>query len=642
MLRFLRYTVGLFIALGLLTTVVVYGAKQADDDNICVTLSGSERVILDARRGYLTRETRYVPATRYFIDGTDYVVLAYPDLQDERFARLVLESTTSDEKIVLEESVIPPDSMFIAGAGFQWLEARQSLAYFWRDAAQQEHLTIFSLRDHSKRTALVPQVENGRGNIAFASPSANGDYLMFVYFGNQMTSRYLVFSIATMELVALEENLPPMVTAIWSPDGERVAAIVSDGLGTLRSEDRLRELMIFSPDRPLDADRIPLPADMTQNLVWSPDSQTVALARRVIAREDGLLITRWYFDLYAADGTPLHLNLAGKRVQQSDIANSQMIYRNVIPGFWSMDGASWLYVRDHPEDDALVDWAAVDVSTGNDTVMESGIIASLVPYMFTTIPGAIMSFSEEAPPDQRHILFPLRRDNALTLVYVNYETGQRLTLVEDAREILVTAMMFGSSLIPWGTGDFTIPYVDQEGDTHLRRVSRTDGSILSDIGGMEQITSLLPMYNGIGFIAGRDGAFALEKLNFESGAIEPLLSGVTPASMWINRASNGGQYEALVIGMTQNTQGTRSGSLVMVSPDQEGRVVGENAFWDFLWSPDNSMLAYVYATGVNRRTGVRIIDPEGVVLTDQILPPGALGTWGVRSWNNCAPDASML
>jgi hypothetical protein len=635
MVRLLRWMLILMIVLVALTGLVVYGA-QLPDQAVCLTLSNSsdDLVLYDMQRGLMTEETRYRPSVSYGIPDSAYRVAAYPDPVDHQRARLMLEPLESGESILLEEGVYD-DAAFSMASRFQWLKDQQQLAYLWQDVNRRQHLTVFNSVHRSRRSVALSESGSSRSGYSLAGQSADGDYLTLSNLERQFVVGYTLFSIETMQVVSLDPALPPLVSGAWSPREALFAGIAEQPLG----EQEERELVIVAPETPESLIRIPLTTEIVQAaaVIWSPDGQSLALAQQIAGREEVGFIFRWYFDFFSPDGGRLQPTVIGKRSQQGETVNR---LAESVPGFWSQDGQTWLFLRDDPDDNRLIRLLALDVAAGSEEVVEANLLSSFVPHMFsfprTSSSAYPLAQSHTVIPDNHRLLLPLWRDNGLTLEYVDYEQNRRLTLVEGAAGVLDNTYFSTRWLFPWDNEHFVIPYTDQAGDTHVRVIRVDDGSLVTDIGGLEQISFLQRMNEGFGFIGQRDGEYHFEIVDFETGAHHSLLTGLSVDSTWNAALSPDREYIVLAI----NEE--RAESLLSMSTrlfllrlaDETAQRYDDRAVAYPIWSPDSSMFAYVYREE-NQLPNIRVVNTQGQIVLEQSLPHRTFAQWSLHSWNYC-------
>ena len=646
MLRVLRLTAVLLVVLVALTGLAVYGAQVSDED-ICITLSNGNSdnwKIYDAGRGYVTSESRYHPTIQYDLSHPDYSLVAIPDLADDRRARLVLQPRAEGEPIVLEPAIFDSSHVW-PGIRALWLQDFQQLAYLWQNEDRQEQLTIFSMTDHSRRTA---DIESELSPYGLISASPDGSYLVLNDLDARIRQNHFLFSVADMEFVSLGAEPIVFTTGAWSPIGNVFAGVLPPEYED-RFADQRRTIVLVPADRPEDTIRIPLPSDIFQSITWSPDGQRLVVGRQVL---DGLIRYRWYFDLFASDGTPLGQNIPGAFARQIASTDSVVLNIDLIPGFWSDDNA-WIFLQPHPDNEALLDLLELDTVSGDITVLEENITSRPMYHLFYSSLSSRAANYNSYTPDPGRILLPLRRGNALTLEYVDFEHNRRFTLLEGARRLLDFSSRYMMPMQLWMNEYFILSYVDQAGNGHVRVIRESDGTVLQDVGGLSQLHGLQPTLDGVSFFGTRNGDPVIEMIDFETGSHQRIVDEFssisslanpdssdfeTYANDWAVSISPDQTRAAIVLDDTIGSSYLNTRYLLITELSSgvmyrvDGYVVGNPT-----WSTDGSLLAYFYPLK-NRRAGIRVVNAEGKTVSEAILPTGLSSGWFIRFWNNCEPE----
>jgi Tol biopolymer transport system component len=634
MLRLLRLSGGMLVGIGLFAVLSTFGARLPEQQ-ICVTVSiGDDLCVYDVHRGLLASETRYALPSISWLPDDDYRVAAYPDLEDGRRYRLMLEPQEAGDAILLEEAAYTTESGWWFGRTL-WSPDQRRLAYLWQDARQQEHLTIFSIADRSKPTAALTQFDPQDDDVFLIGWSADGAYLTLREQDMRGGSALHIWSVEMMQPVALDPDLPPLIVGAWSPEGQVFAAIT-------QQQDQERLLLFISPENGENSIRVPVSTDIYSNIAWSPDGRRLVLARQPLINRDNLWLYQWYFDRFNSDGTLIQQDIVGNYIPQpapGDPGNPI----NFIPGFWSLDGKKWIFLQDRGEDADFADLKALDTTSGDIEVMEANLVADLALQMFYPTFNTFSSFQQSAAtPDNRLLMLPLWRDNALTLEYINFETGQRLTLLEGASDIPDTAFEYSfPPLARQNETNFVVPWVDSSAETHLRVVHADDGEVIIDIGEMESLSRIrLLTNNWIGYMSERDSEHSIEMVNVQTGEHQRILTGLGEQNTWFGVLSPDQRRVAIFVSDSQSLLASGAGQLFIITlGNSDVHVIEDNVLPYPAWSPDSSMLTFSYR-GENRRTGIHIVNTAGETVQRTLLPP-ALYTQSPYRWSHCEENPPL-
>lgn len=646
MIRLLRVVIGAFCLLAVLTGAVVYGTRESNAPACITLLQGNNRLLYDAFRGLITKETRYPLGTRYLFSDLNYMLMAYRDPENPDLARLVLEPNEGGEAILLESMADEPANYWSPRRAL-WIPDPQRLVYLWMDADGRKLLTVFDWQSQRKQTADLTSLGSARTDLSLVEYSADGAYLTLAETGTIAQARYFLLSIEDMRAVSLGSETESFITVAWSPEGHRLAGVTetSTGSGTLNS---VRTLVLMSPESPEDAIRIPLATNLLQTLAWSPDGQRLTVARQVLNREAGLLVYRWHFDIYEGDGTPLQQDVIGIPIRtetRSTPAGLTLVPANFVAGLWSLDGRSWIYLeQDAGEsgntnaDPVLNTLVSLDVITGERTVIESGLAADFYTRMFFSAPQSnTLFFNRQALiPDNKRLLLPLWRNNRYTLDYLDLEDNRRYTLVEGARELLDERFLMVYWLYVPHMENLVVLYRDDQDMLHVRVFRTQDGTVIADIGGIRQLSALQWMADSLGYIASRDGTYNLEMVDVETANHERLMSGLRFDAGWRGVVAPNRQRVAFLVNRDNTYNPSSAGTLYISKPlDDPPLQIDENVVLYPRWSDDGTLLAYFYGAG-NQRIGLRVVTSEGTPVSQSSELGGTTSQWGIERWGGCA------
>lgn len=632
MLRLLRVTAVFVIGFGAVTAAAVYGSRLPDLP-VCVTISNSrsgDLLIFDMLRDQLRPERRYSPLRTPMSEDSSLAVTVREIPDKHRLYQMTLDLPNRDDDPILEEAVFQPYETWY-GDRVRFSSDQEQIAYLWRENADaEEQLTVYNIADGTRRTGSLAGISGRSDGARLLSWSGGDRYLTLLAAFEPMGSTYHLWSVEAMELVTFPEEIAPLASGSWSPQGSVFAAVT-------QPVERKRQLVLFSSEEPDKIVSVPLENDITAGIAWSPDGQQVMLTRRSLSIRNGQPVWQWYFDRFSVDGMLLQQNIQGQYLAQIDPAQNLIFAPDIMPGFWSADSQSWIFTRNNP-DDNLAHLARLDTRTGAIEVIEQGILASMLQQVFFLPTPSFWYSSNAYMPDNTQLMLPLWRDDALTLEYVNLEQNRRLVLLEGASRLLYEAVQNYLWMFSW-TGDyFVIPFIDGEGEQHLRILRRDDASLVADVSGMDSLLNVRYMGRWVGFTAWRDGAATLELVDLETGAHRQLLSGVDDVRTWDSRISPDQRHLALVLWETNRTASVGRARLYVVSLE-DGQIYqfDDSAYSYPLWSPDGTMLAYLYVHG-GRGTGLRVVNTDGETLQQSILPRGMLSERSLYAWSRCESD----
>lgn len=623
----LRLSVGILAATACILLLSAFGARLPDQP-ICLTITaGRDAYILDVRRGLIELDARYPRPSFIPYLNHDYVLAAYPYPEDSRRVRLMLENREGSEKILLDEEIYLPGSGWW-GNRTSWWHDQQRLAYLWQDGNEQEHLTVFNLVDRSKRTAPLTQFDPATDDIWLAGWSADGNYLSLHEQDMRNGAAVHILSIETLEPVVLDPDLPKLLNGAWSPKGDIYAAI------TQQNSQRL--LLIISPENPESIVRTSIPADVARNIVWSPDGERLTLARQRLITRNNVWMHQWVFEIFNADGTLLQQDIVGKSVPQPPPGTTITTTANYIPGFWSLDGEQWIFLQEQADGD-LADLMAFNTTSGDIEPIETDLVSDPALGMFFPNWEYVSSVEQNGiPPDNRQLILPLWRDEAITLEYVNFERNQRYTLVEGASEILRSSFIgYFLALVQLSDNHFVVTWSDSSGEAHLRVVRSDDGSIVTDLGDMQTVLHTQELGDGwYGFTSQRDDEYNIELVHVQTGEHRPLLTGLEEDNPWMGVLSPDQQLLAIFTANADQLYGSGGRIFIVALDSGDVKAVGENAHLYPIWSPDSSMIAYPYEETRTKR-GIYVVNTEGEIIQQTRLP----GDWSTQStisqWSRC-------
>lgn len=630
----LRYVGLVFLSLALTATGLVFGSKMADRP-VCLLLvdNNSRRLsIYDPSHARILPENRYFSPT-HWLSEDGYRLVTQPHLDNALLYSMTL-LPPEGEPILLEESVrMSRDGALAPRAS--WSPDMTRFAYIWENAERESYLTIFNIEDHSKQTASIRNEARVGGTLWIGEWSADGAFINLRVQANQpFLDFYGLWSVEAMRLIPLEvEDTLMNARSAWSSTGHQLAVLMQPvGEETFR-------LDIINPEDP--ENRILVPLNLSDAFVervyavaWSPNDAYVMVAKERTYRVDEgrTIIRQWFYDIYASDGTPVEVDIAGRLTFAS---SGERLF---VPGFWSDDGHTWIFLQDMFQG-AVVPTTrlmAYNLETGEYDLLEDDIISLFYARMFTR-PNSFTSPTEVVVPANRHMLLPYWRDDTITLDYIDYENDTRITLIEGAKDLRLDFLSISfSPLDSVDAGFFVVPW---GGDAELRLTvfSSDDGQILTEVTGIEDIRRANWLGNNwMSSVVLRDGVWGLELLNVKTGVHHRLLESLAGESAVLGTISPDEQQAALVVFLDGIQSSSESGSLYLVSLESgDAQLVHEAAVPYPVWSQDSSALAFM-RPGANNLLGVQVVSASGTTIGDTDIPiEMRTGMRSIYGWSNC-------
>jgi len=244
------------------------------------------------------REVRVSP------DGSRAVfVLRRAELSENRYQsdlwRVALDGSTPARPLTFHEAAESSPRWSPDGASIGFLARRGETTQVWALPAGGGEARVLST--HPESVAAFEWAPDGRRLLILAPPSDSEDERRrqkekedaFVLGRHWKNNRLWLVGIADASSHELTDGRDHVGQAVWSPDGKRIAVIVSPTPEADSSEDaRARVLELDGGDKVTAVREVP-GSEQASALAWSPDGRTLAFVRpfdgRGISREDAFV-----------------------------------------------------------------------------------------------------------------------------------------------------------------------------------------------------------------------------------------------------------------------------------------------------------------------------------------------------------------
>lgn len=608
----------------------------------CVTISDyrtGELLIYDTIHNRVMTDTRYnLPS--YWLTPIDYYLVSTRLPGNSPNFSLVLQPLEDGTPVVLEASVRLLESNWLSIQA-AWSREGQQVAFISRDASGADRLTIFNLNDFSKRNAPFAQPGGNTSTVWLGDWSHDNAYITVRRFdGAHPYVTLALWSTEAMTLLPMPETMSLVSFSSWSPTGHLLAAVKY-------SNREGNELLLIDPEYMRSPTRIPLTTEgEIQGIDWSPTGDFFVVSRlRSYTDETSQAHRQWYFDFYGKDGRVLQENVAGKillKTPPQRAGTVTFIPPNVIPGFWSQNGRTWVMLQDVGEsDEAETRLSAYDPAANTFQLMEDHIVSALYLPMFQLTDQRITVAQEGIFPENEFLFLPQWRDGTIELDYLDLRENTRFTLLEGVDAVLSDAYPYSvPAHLLWTPGNFIIPWrTHRSGETEVRLtlLSGEEGRQIAEVSGMEAIEQLRYLNEDwAGFIATRQGHRGIELLNIRTGEHRQVPGEVEEGKTWYGVPSP--ELTQLAVTFLERSSFTSAdrGELQFASLENaESREIHAAAAPFGIWSPDGETFAFLRGTPPSPQA-IQVVNSAGGTLADIYLPQRlSADTLSFRGWSHC-------
>jgi len=626
-----RLVVIVVVLLALLSGGVILLAQMSTTGSTahCLTvqdLSGSDisTILLDTTRG----RKFHMPATEGYTLGRvspdeQYYAVTFleNDVMQLAFAP-ILENGRIGSVTHIRSGVISSAS-FYAPLKFMWSPDSAALIYLWGDiAAGQRYVSVYDMQTRTDTAyPLTRRDGDAERYVDFTLLGASNSGEVFGV-GETFDGKpyYRFYTLHPLTPVSTPLDDVPLYDPVWSPQGDRLAALNIDRDGM--------ELLISD----LNATSLTIPLAISsrdiRKLVWSPDGNFIAIASIIADRERR--VERWRFDLIHRDGSPAALDLYGMHITSVDLLP------NVLPAMWH--GEAWVWIEQINDLPVLV---SLDTASNERTTLVRDLVRTRSVDMFYVGSEAwreqVFSPTPLYVSSSPRLVVPRHTDDGwISVDLLDLDTGEFTPVVSGAETLEALTLSDFSDL--WSSDGRAVTVVWSTGHASTRRSYFTiydleTGAVHTTSGDAAQIIAVSKIdETRYAFVNQTGSDYALRLLDPATGE-EQEIAPLPPYSMSFQAALSPDNARFAVY--ASNARSAGGLGTMIVTDMQTSTVISENAITAPYWSPDGTRFAFLEYE--NRRGSVIVLSPEGERIDEfQALLAHYNPSLWLGGWSNCA------
>lgn len=647
--RFWR-PIGVALSAFFLLSVSSIFAARLPDEEVCIRFTdySSQSIrnsIFDSNTGH------YAPDPR---GGTLYWSWTSPDGQRTAF----LERDTDEgiyfslyiqqndgrwsegDKGLLVQDDIQMGSDFNYQNTLAWSHDSQRLAYIWRSANYDLHLSIVDVTSGEKQTTLYEPISN-RLNVAVSGWSGDDAYVATVKRAD-LGQQYLIWSTETLQQVAPDISERVLLNGSWAQTGRQFAAITLD-------RDTPPQLMLYTPGQaPIFRD-ISVDDTTITTVIWSPDGRYA-----VVASADKVCYDNcnryWHYDIFDREGRQLYAELHGGRLPIWDINNNNIPTstnsETIVSGMWTPDSQAWIFLQERGgENGAVTDLVKLGIADGKFATLGSDIVQPYGHYIFFVPPEQRIFNTLYVPspiykPEGKHVLIPYWQDGKVRVELADLQSGQRISMVEVADQLYTpqSDYYWGRSIMFWNTWNDPVAisaFATVSGESRQEQVAVANLAsmrVTTSDPGTEKLSGLRWITEDwIAFLGEREGVSGVEIFNVATGEQKRILEGVGAEQRW-NVMLSPNQQQVAVLMYEENQ--SNWGDLYLWDGDHTRLIDTEVVTSYPFWTADGEKMAYLQGKASKDRT-IKVVNADGSVTRNWVMGRTLNSNLYGQYWSSC-------